>query len=155
MKEITWIVPILCDFLLILACEKSVLCDDNLAECGPVLKKPQDQSCHRNFWHLEIHTFDNHTGIQDILVTSPGSEIIETAELMSRAIGSSRTFKVIVRVDCCYKGVELTVVDLAANKAKCVAGINPNLSHYFKSNSCLLFNLQLLFGVLNKFLLKI
>jgi hypothetical protein len=53
-------------------------------------------------------------------------------------VGSSRTFRAAVETECCYDGVELLVRDVAGNRAKCVAGVNPNVAAVRRSHARLL-----------------
>ena len=79
-----------------------------------------------------ISVKDRTSGLKNINVTSPGSNLIHklTNEVIQYPIniGSKHTVNVWIETSCCYDGVEITSHDLWGQSVKCVAGINPNES---------------------------
>ena len=105
--------------------------------------KENNDICHKKKWHSVISVKDGTSGLRNIDVTSPGSQLVHklTNEVVQYPIniGSTQTVNVVIETSCCYDGVEITAYDLGGLSTTCVAGINPNKSPaMISSNICLI-----------------
>ena len=129
-----------------LECKGYFLCKDKETVCGNTLPsgtKESNDICNKKKWHSVISVKDKTSGLRNIDVTSPGSQLVHklTNEVVQYPIniGSRQTVNVVIETSCCYDGVEITAHDLGGLSTTCVAGINPNKSSaMISSNICLI-----------------
>ena len=76
-------------------------------------------------FHSKLTVSDSKSGLRTLRVASPGSSLLVRDPWV---IGTVRSNHFLVQTGCCFQGVELRVLDVAGNEAKCVIGINPNIA---------------------------